>query len=119
MPKLRTSVLSAVFSIMLLIGVGTVMFRHLEDWSWAESFYFSVATLTTVGYGDIHPTSDTSRVVTALFILVGVGIVIAALTSIGSRYLATQEHQLSDSITRRMTRRLSLRRRKAKRKKKR
>lgn len=118
MPKLKTSVLSAVFSIMLLIGAGTVMFHYLEDWTWAESFYFSVATLTTVGYGDIHPTTDESRIVTALFILVGVGIVIAALTSIGSRYLATQEHQLSDSITRRMTRRLSFRSKNSKRKKK-
>jgi voltage-gated potassium channel Kch len=104
MPKLRTSVLSAVFSIILLIGAGTIMFRFLEEWTWAESFYFSVATLTTVGYGDIHPTTDESRVVTALFILVGVGIVIAALTSIGSRYLSTQEYQLSDNITRRMRR---------------
>lgn len=80
------------------------MFHFLEDWTWAESFYFSVATLTTVGYGDIHPTSDASRVATAIFILVGVGIVIAALSRIGSRYLATQEHRLSDNITRRLER---------------
>jgi hypothetical protein len=102
MVRVRTSVLSAVFSILTLIGFGTWAFRLLEDWSWAESFYFSVATLTTVGYGDIHPTSDSSRVFTAIFILVGVGVVIAALTSIGSKYLNTQEHQLSDSITRRI-----------------
>jgi voltage-gated potassium channel Kch len=104
MMKFKASVLSAVFSIVVLISFGTWAFRLLEDWTWAESFYFSVATLTTVGYGDIHPTTDESRVFTALFILVGVGIVIAALTSIGSRYLATQEHELSDSLTRRLRR---------------
>ena len=105
MIKFKTSVLSAVFSISVLIGFGTWAFHLLEEWTWAESFYFSVATLTTVGYGDIHPTSDSSRVFTAIFILVGVGIVIAALTSIGSRYLNTQEKELSDNITRRITRR--------------
>lgn len=102
MPKMRTSIMSGIFSILSLIGFGTWSFRILEDWTWAQSFYFSVATLTTVGYGDIHPTTGESRVFTALFILVGVGIVIAALTSIGSKFLATQEHQLSDNITRRI-----------------
>jgi hypothetical protein len=104
MMKFKASVFSAVFAIAILIGFGTWAFRLLEDWSWAESFYFSVATLTTVGYGDIHPTTGESRVFTAIYILVGVGIVIAALTSIGSRYLATQEHELSDNLTRRLRR---------------
>lgn len=104
--KFKTSVMSAVFSITVLIGFGTWAFRLLEEWTYAESFYFSVATLTTVGYGDIHPTTDFSRVFTGLYILVGVGIVIAALSSIGSRYLVTQEHQLSDNLTRRLRRQL-------------
>lgn len=102
--KFRITVFSAVFAIITLIGFGTWSFRHLEDWTWAESFYFSVATLTTVGYGDIHPTSDTSRIFTSLYILVGVGVVLAALSNIGSRYLDTQEHELSNSITRRIGR---------------
>jgi xanthine/uracil permease len=105
MVKFKTSVMSAVFSITILIGFGTWSFRLLEDWTYAESFYFSVATLTTVGYGDIHPTTGESRVFTAIYILVGVGIVIAALTSIGSRYLVSQEKELSNNITRRITRR--------------
>jgi voltage-gated potassium channel len=102
--KIRTSVASAVLSLISLIGAGTWLFHVLEDWSWAESFYFSVATLTTVGYGDIHPTTDASRVITAIYILIGVGIVIAALTKIGSQYLSRQEHQLSDNIMRRIHR---------------
>ena len=104
MPQIRTSVLSAAAAILALIGAGTWIFHTIEDWSWAESFYFSVATLTTVGYGDIHPTTDGSRIFTALYILVGVGVVIAALTSIGSKYLASQEHQLTNNIARRVHR---------------
>lgn len=102
MPKIKTSIASALITLAILIGFGTWAFERLEDWSFAEAFYFSVATLTTVGYGDIHPTTDGSRIFTAIYILVGVGVVIAALTSIGSKYLATQEKELSNKIARRV-----------------
>lgn len=104
MATIRTSVVSASFAIITLIGFGTWAFHLIEKWTWAESFYFSVATLTTVGYGDIHPTTDGSRVFTAIYILLGVGVVIAALTRIGSNYLSGQEHRLSDNISRRVHR---------------
>lgn len=103
-PKLRISITSAVLSLLTLIGLGTWLFHLLEEWSWAESFYFTVATLTTVGYGDIHPTTDGTRIIAALFILIGVGIVIAALTRIGSEYLSIQERRISNNITRRLHR---------------
>ena len=48
------------------------------------SFYFSVATLTTVGYGDLHPTYDLSRVFTAFYLLFGVGTTLAAITVIAT-----------------------------------
>ncbi len=100
--KLRTSLVSAVVSLFGLIGIGTWIFHVIEEWSWAESFYFSVTTLTTVGYGDLFPTTDGSRIIASIYILIGVGIVFTALTTIGSQYLRRQEHQLSENIIRRV-----------------
>ena len=103
--KFRLPILSALISMVTLIGIGTWAFRLLEDWTWIQSLYFTVSTLTTVGYGDvIYLTTDESRLFATFFILFGVGIVLAAITSIGARYLSMQEHQLSDSITRRIKR---------------
>jgi len=34
------------------IGLGTVIYHFVEGWSWLDSLYFSVITLTTIGYGD-------------------------------------------------------------------
>lgn len=98
----RMSVLSSIFSLAGLLSFGTWAFRMLEDWTWIESFYFSVSTLTTVGYGDIHPTSDATRMFTAIYMLIGVGIVIAGLTSLGAKYLQRQEEQLKENLTRRL-----------------
>ncbi len=77
--------LSATMGLLIvMIGIGTVLFRSLEDWTWVQSFYFTVVTLTTVGYGDLAPSSDVSRLATALFILVGVAIVVSALSIVGN-----------------------------------
>jgi hypothetical protein len=101
MPNIKIRITSAVLSIAILITFGTWAFRLFEDWSWAESFYFTVSTLTTVGYGDsVYPTTDSSRVFTAIFILVGVGIVFTALTAIGTEYLKTQENRINKRSTR-------------------
>ena len=43
-----------VFGTLLTIGVGSVFYHFIENWSWIDSIYFSVITLTTVGYGDLH-----------------------------------------------------------------
>ncbi len=91
---IRSRVYAAVTSIFLMILIGTWLFYNLEDWSIAESFYFTVATITTVGYGDLHPTSDLSRVIAALFILAGVGIVATALGSIGTVYAERHDQDL-------------------------
>lgn len=77
-----------------LLAIGTIVFHRLENWTWIESFYFTVATLATVGYGDLHPTSDGSRLFAAFFILFGVSIGITSITYIGSRYLARREEIL-------------------------
>lgn len=74
----------AFLAIVVLLVFGTFIFHYMEDWSWAESFYFSVVTLTTIGYGDLHPTHDFSRIVTSLYILMGVGVTLTSITVIAT-----------------------------------
>jgi hypothetical protein len=58
-----------------LVAVGTVVYHWLEDWSWVDSFYFSVVAVTTVGFGDLSPTTDVSKLFTVVYIVLGVSIV--------------------------------------------
>jgi voltage-gated potassium channel len=60
-----------IFPSIILFGAAGL--RSLEGWSWADALYMSVITITTVGFGEVHPLSSAGRIFTALLILLGVG----------------------------------------------
>lgn len=86
-----TNIVAIAFSVIAFFIVsGTYMFHLLEDWTWTQAFYFSVVTFTTVGYGDLVPTRDLTRLFTAIYILFSVGITVSALGVLGQNYLTHQ-----------------------------
>ena len=51
--------------LTVLIGfllMGAIVFNKIEGWSWINSVYFSVVTLSTIGYGDLVPTHDITKI---------------------------------------------------------
>jgi len=62
-------------SAVLLVAAGTAAFSLIEDWSVVDSFYFSVVTATTVGFGDLTPDTDAGKLVTVLYIIMGISII--------------------------------------------
>ena len=64
-----------------MVAIGTIVFHVLEGWSIVDSLYVTAQTLTTVGYGDLAPQTMRGRVFATGFMMLGVGIVLYALTS--------------------------------------
>ena len=60
---------------MLLAGV--TIYHWLEGWSYLDALYFCVVSLATVGYGDLTPTTPLARLFTIIYLINGIGILLA------------------------------------------
>jgi voltage-gated potassium channel len=72
----------AIGIIFLAIGFGTTGFMLLEGLSLLDAVYFATQTVTTVGYGDLSPKTPSGRIFAIVFMLLGVGSVLYALTAV-------------------------------------
>ena len=70
-----------------LVLTGTIFYWRFEDWTFIQALYFSVVTLTTVGYGDLHPTSAGTQIFTIIYILTGLGVLVALLGALAQQYI--------------------------------
>lgn len=64
-----------LYSVVLLLVTGTVVYRFVEGWTWLDAFYFTVITLTTVGYGDLSPQQSVGKLFTVVYLLLGLGLI--------------------------------------------
>ena len=77
------------FRALLLITLtqlvsGTLFYSAHEGWSIIDSVYFCVMTMSTVGYGDLTPTTDISKVFTVIFSVVSIGIFVGLVSKLAS-----------------------------------
>ena len=70
-----------LFAVLGALAVGTLAFHVLEGWSILDSLYVTAQTVTTVGFGDLTPATRVGRAFTTVFMMIGVGIVLYALTA--------------------------------------
>jgi hypothetical protein len=78
-----------LLAVLILLLAGMIFFHYVEEWRWFDSFYFSVITLATVGYGDFVPHTDLGKLFTMFYVMIGVGILLAFLNIIAHH---AQEH---------------------------
>ncbi len=70
-----------LFVLFLLLGA-TYFYYKLEGWSVVDALYFSVMTMSTIGYGDLAPSSDVSKLFTIVYAFLSIGAFAALVTKI-------------------------------------
>src|SRR5919112_4151323 len=79
--------------VVSLLVSGTTFFTLVEVWSVLDSLYFSVTTLTTVGFGDPAPATAAGKIFTILYIFVGLGVIGGVINLFAEDTLARQRRR--------------------------
>jgi len=78
----RNELLIAALLFLLLLTGGTMSFHWTQDYSWIDALYMTIITVTTVGFGEVHPLNDTGKILTVLLILTSMVIYAYTITVI-------------------------------------
>lgn len=87
MPQLLKRLLFIAGLLTAAVLIGTVGFVVVEGWPVFDSFYMTLMTLTTVGYGEVHPLTNRGRLFASFLMLVGVTTVFVSIAIIGDTLL--------------------------------
>ena len=86
----RPELIFSLTVVFVAFFIGTTGYTIIEGWSVFDSFYMTVITLATIGYGETHTLSTAGRVFTVFLIFLGVGVGTVVLGAIGRVILETQ-----------------------------
>ena len=71
--------------LFLVVLFGSFGYTLVEHWSFFDSVYMTIITITTTGFQEVHPLSDAGKTLTILIIIMGVG----SLAYIGGKTVQT------------------------------
>jgi len=89
--RVNWGLIACILSLFSILAAGTIGYQLIEHWTWIESLYMTVITISTVGYGELHPLSEAGRLFTIILITFGVG---AAALLISVMFKIIFQHQL-------------------------
>ena len=81
---------AALLAVLTAIAGGEA-FAAIEKIPRADAMYWSLTTMTTVGYGDVTPTTQAGRIVAVAVMLVGIGFVAIVTGAVAQRFIAPAE----------------------------
>jgi voltage-gated potassium channel len=80
----------SVLAFLTLLAGGQA-FSTIENRSLSDGLYWAISTMTTVGYGDVHPKTDAGRLLAAIVMLVGIGFVAIVTGAIAQRFVVSED----------------------------
>ncbi len=85
--RLKNKLFSVILLTVILITTGVIGYMSIGNYTFIDALYMTVITVSTVGFGEVHPSSDTEKLFTIFLILTSIG-VFAHIVSVTTEYIA-------------------------------
>ena len=86
MKRLKEGLKILLVATIVLIIVSATFYINVEGWNAVDAIYFTIITITTVGYGDLFPTTNVSKLVTALISFIGIAMMLTMFGIVSAGY---------------------------------
>lgn len=103
MERFRNRFILIATALLVTQTGGTLGFMLIDHYPWFDAFYMTLITISTVGYGEIHPLSPAGRVFNSFLIFFGVTIMLLA---VGGMTQAIIELELNQYFGKRRTKKM-------------
>lgn len=90
MPFKRSSIFATLIGI---IALSTAYFHYFENWTILDSLFFTVVTISTVGYGNLVPVTAAGKIGTMVLIFSGLGVFALAMREFALYQIQKREEQ--------------------------
>lgn len=88
-----------VIASVICILAGGIAIHFIEGTPILDGLWWSFVTTTTVGYGDISPATNIGRIVAAVLMIVGIGLIGSLTSTITALFFQKHEHKNKDAST--------------------
>lgn len=87
----RSKIYTALLLLVLVLFVGVLGYRYVSNYSWIDAVYMTVITITTVGFGEVHPL-DTGAKIFTIFLILSSVVIVGYAISIITEYILSRNN---------------------------
>ena len=95
--RLRTILIGLIFVVIFFGYIFYITEPTVE--SIGDGFYWALVTVTTVGYGDITPTTPSGKLIASFLILLGLGLIATITAIVSAKFIQNYvDHHTNDDV---------------------
>ena len=85
--KIKNRLVGVLILTIILLSIGVIGYMNISNYRFIEALYMTVITISTVGFGEVHPSTDIEKLFTIFLIFTSIGI-FAYIVSVLTEYIA-------------------------------
>ena len=90
----RSKIYLAIAFLLSVLAIGVLGYRYISDFGWLDALYMTIITVTTVGFMEVRPLDDESKIFTVILIITSVFIFAYAISVITEYILSRNSLQI-------------------------